>query len=177
MRTATVVQQLCKSCSTCFKFHCMFYFTCDRSLIHSYRDDGSLEPLRCGGAGGGFAAEGYDRHHDTAGGDGLRVCIQRFSRSIARYKSLASINRRRAIAVQLLIRWKIRVNALNGLYRRLGALSCTEPDNIQCESKKSPLGTCGNFSKTGGNFLTKFYVPTYARLRRFIQLSATLTKL
>jgi len=32
MRAATVVQQLCKSCSTCFKFYCMFYFTCDRSL-------------------------------------------------------------------------------------------------------------------------------------------------
>jgi len=22
----------CKSCGTCFKFYCMFYFTCDRSL-------------------------------------------------------------------------------------------------------------------------------------------------
>jgi len=32
MRAATVVQQLCKSCRTCFKFSCMFYFTCDRSL-------------------------------------------------------------------------------------------------------------------------------------------------
>jgi len=30
MRAATVVQQLCKSCRTCFKFYCMFYFTCDR---------------------------------------------------------------------------------------------------------------------------------------------------
>ena len=32
MRAATVVQQLCKSCGTCFMFYCMFYFTCDRSL-------------------------------------------------------------------------------------------------------------------------------------------------
>jgi len=32
MRAATVVQQLCKSCRTCFKFYCTFYFTCDRSL-------------------------------------------------------------------------------------------------------------------------------------------------
>ena len=32
MRAATVVQQLRKSCRTCFMFHCMFYFTCDRSL-------------------------------------------------------------------------------------------------------------------------------------------------
>jgi len=32
MRAATVVQQLCKPCTTCFKFYCMFYFTCDRSL-------------------------------------------------------------------------------------------------------------------------------------------------
>ena len=32
MRAATVVQQLCKSCRTCFKFYCVFYFTCDRSL-------------------------------------------------------------------------------------------------------------------------------------------------
>ena len=31
--------------------------------------------------------------------------------------------------------------------------------HIQCESKKSPLRTCGNFSKTIGNFSTKFYVP------------------
>jgi len=33
MRVSTVVQQLCQSCGTCFKFYCMFYFTCDRSLI------------------------------------------------------------------------------------------------------------------------------------------------
>jgi len=32
IRAATVVQQLCKSCRTCVKFYCMFYFTCDRSL-------------------------------------------------------------------------------------------------------------------------------------------------
>ena len=32
MRAAIVVQQLCKSCRTCFKFYCIFYFTCDRSL-------------------------------------------------------------------------------------------------------------------------------------------------
>ena len=29
------LQQLCKSCRTCFKFYCMFYFTCDRSLNRS----------------------------------------------------------------------------------------------------------------------------------------------
>ena len=32
MTAATVVQQLCKSCRTCFKFYCVFYFTCDRSF-------------------------------------------------------------------------------------------------------------------------------------------------
>jgi len=32
MRAATVVQQLRKSCKTCFMFYCMSYFTCDRSL-------------------------------------------------------------------------------------------------------------------------------------------------
>jgi len=32
MRAATVVQQLCKSYRACFKFYCMLYFTCDRSL-------------------------------------------------------------------------------------------------------------------------------------------------
>jgi len=32
MRAATVVQQLCKSCRTCFMSYCTFYFTCDRSL-------------------------------------------------------------------------------------------------------------------------------------------------
>jgi len=30
MRAAAVV--LCKSCRTCFKFYCMFYFSCDHSL-------------------------------------------------------------------------------------------------------------------------------------------------
>jgi len=35
MRAATVVQQLCKSCRTCFKFYCKFYFTCDRSFTLS----------------------------------------------------------------------------------------------------------------------------------------------
>jgi len=33
------------------------------------------------------------------------------------------------------------------------------PAHLQCESKKSPLRTCGNFSKTVGNFSTKFYIP------------------
>ena len=32
IRAATAVQQLCKSCRTCFMFYCMFYFTCDRFL-------------------------------------------------------------------------------------------------------------------------------------------------
>jgi len=32
MSAATVVQQSCKSCGTCFMFYCMFYFTCDRSF-------------------------------------------------------------------------------------------------------------------------------------------------
>ena len=32
MKAATVVQQLCRSCRTCFKFYCVFYFTCNRSL-------------------------------------------------------------------------------------------------------------------------------------------------
>jgi len=37
MRAATVVQQLCKFCMTCFMFYCMFYFTCDRFLRQSLR--------------------------------------------------------------------------------------------------------------------------------------------
>jgi len=32
MMAATVLQQLCKSCRTCFKSYCMFYFTYDRSF-------------------------------------------------------------------------------------------------------------------------------------------------
>ena len=32
-------------------------------------------------------------------------------------------------------------------------------NTLQCESKKSPLRTCGNFSKTVGSFSTKFYTP------------------
>jgi len=35
IRAATVVQELCKSCRTCFIFYCMFYFTCDRPLIYN----------------------------------------------------------------------------------------------------------------------------------------------
>ena len=38
MRAAKVVQQLCKSCRTCFMFYFMFYFTCDRSFITANRD-------------------------------------------------------------------------------------------------------------------------------------------
>ena len=30
------LQQLCKSCRTCFKFYCMFHFTCDHSFTESY---------------------------------------------------------------------------------------------------------------------------------------------
>jgi len=36
MRAASVVQQFCKSCRTCFKFYCMFYFTCDRSFSRNF---------------------------------------------------------------------------------------------------------------------------------------------
>jgi len=42
MRAATVVQQLCKSCRTCFMFNCMFYFTCDRSLSPSFAETNSI---------------------------------------------------------------------------------------------------------------------------------------
>jgi len=37
MRVATVVQRVCKSSRTCFKFYCMFYFTCDRSFSSAYK--------------------------------------------------------------------------------------------------------------------------------------------
>jgi len=42
------MQQLCKSCRTCFKFYCMFYFTCDRSFRVSLSDVAAdwHEPLR-----------------------------------------------------------------------------------------------------------------------------------
>jgi len=42
MRAATVVQQLCKSCRTCFMFYCMFYFTCDRSFSKIHAGPGTL---------------------------------------------------------------------------------------------------------------------------------------
>jgi len=46
MRAATVVQRVtCKSCRTCFKFYCMFYFTCDRSFSPAYKA-GSLRTPR-----------------------------------------------------------------------------------------------------------------------------------
>ena len=48
MRAATVVQQVCKSCRTCFKFYCMFYFTCDRSFSPAYKA-GSLRTPRLPG--------------------------------------------------------------------------------------------------------------------------------
>ena len=38
------LQQLCKSCTTCFMFYCMFYFTCDRSLTLA-RIHVSLSPV------------------------------------------------------------------------------------------------------------------------------------
>ena len=44
MRAATVVQAL--QDLTCFKFYCMFYLTCDRSLsansVHTADDDSAL---------------------------------------------------------------------------------------------------------------------------------------
>jgi len=56
---------------------------------------------------------------------------------------------------------------------------------VQCEFKKNPPPrTFGNFSKTVGNFSTKFYMPIMRSYLRYItnfysiiQLSATLTKL
>ena len=45
MRAATVAQQVRKSCRTCFKFYCMFYFTCDRSFSPAYKA-GSLRTPR-----------------------------------------------------------------------------------------------------------------------------------
>jgi len=48
MRAATVVQQVCKSCRTCFKFYCMFYFTCDRPFSPAYKA-GSLRTPRIPG--------------------------------------------------------------------------------------------------------------------------------
>jgi len=44
----------------------------------------------------------------------------------------------------------------------------TSPSKMYSESKKSHLGTFGNFSKMAGNFSTKFYVPimrSYLRRR------------
>ena len=48
--------------------------------------------------------------------------------------------------------------------------------------KKSPQRTCGNFSKTDGNFSTKFYTPIMRSYLRqspnfYSKLTATLTKL
>jgi len=52
---------------------------------------------------------------------------------------------------------------------------------IQCESKNPPWGLVAIFPKRLGifqpNFTCLLRVPIYARLRSFIQLSATLTKL
>jgi len=52
---------------------------------------------------------------------------------------------------------------------------------LQFESKKSPLKFSDIFFKRMGifspNFMCLLYVPIYARLQIFIQLSATLTKL
>jgi len=47
-RAATVVQQVCKSCRTCFKLYCMFYFTFDRSFRPAYKA-GSLRTPRLPG--------------------------------------------------------------------------------------------------------------------------------
>jgi len=42
------VQQVCKSCRTCFKLYCVFYFTCDRSFSPAYKA-GSLRTPRLPG--------------------------------------------------------------------------------------------------------------------------------
>ena len=36
LRVASRGNKSCKSCRTCCKFYCMFYFTCDRSLIGNH---------------------------------------------------------------------------------------------------------------------------------------------
>jgi len=50
MRAALVVQQLYKSCRTCFKFYGMFYFTCDCSFrpnnVSHGRTDGRMHRAR-----------------------------------------------------------------------------------------------------------------------------------
>jgi len=49
---------------------------------------------------------------------------------------------------------------------KFGGKICYNSRDIQCESKKSLLRTCGNISKTAGNFSTKFYMPiTHSYLR------------
>jgi len=54
---------LCKSCRTCFMFYCMFYFTCDRSLIRrptttppSHVPETPCDLTRCRGATDGRTA-------------------------------------------------------------------------------------------------------------------------
>ena len=46
---------------------------------------------------------------------------------------------------------------LNGRFGLVPS-SYIEVGLLQCESKNSPLRTCGNFSKTVGDFSTKFYL-------------------
>jgi len=48
MRASTVVQQLCKSCRTCFMFYCTFYFTCDRSLRQRHGTDSGCTDISLG---------------------------------------------------------------------------------------------------------------------------------
>ena len=80
MRTATVVQQLCKSRRTCFKFYCMFCFTCDRSLSAMLLTISSLMRNR------------QIEEAETANSDGAargRQCVQRKADSLDRQTTTA----------------------------------------------------------------------------------------
>jgi len=56
-------------------------------------------------------------------------------------------------------------------------ISCAHPFRVYSAFtvwvKKSPLRTCGNFSKTVGNFSTKFYVPITRSYLRYTTISYT----
>jgi len=159
MRAATVVQQLCKSRRTCFKFYCMFYFTCDRSFKNSLN---ALQP-RAGFKGG-------------PGDPGPRPPTNKGPPPNPSYFIFGSIDTHNSCVYTTYASMTPRINFFP--YLNTGCIYTT---TVQCESKNPPpLKFFDIFSQTVGNFSPNFtcllYIHIYAGLQSFIQLSATLMR-
>jgi len=95
MRAATVVQVLRM---TCFKFYCMFYFTCDRSFTHLQTDTKRRVELRLGDDEQVGRLERHREFHGVAVVSGRGPSHRRrWRRRIATSRSSAATQRRRVV--------------------------------------------------------------------------------